>query len=92
MFDISFLELLVVAVVALLVLGPERLPGAVRTAPGRRSGPSTSRATTATTSNSRKLISNMDDQSLCCDSWRFSAWTSSVSLVRDSTDGFLSSS
>lgn len=32
MFDIGFLELVVVAVVALLVLGPERLPGAVRTA------------------------------------------------------------
>lgn len=31
MFDIGFGELLVCAVVALLVLGPERLPGAVRT-------------------------------------------------------------
>ncbi|MCO1332902.1 Sec-independent protein translocase protein TatB [Microbulbifer sp. OS29] len=31
MFDIGFLELLVVAVVALLVVGPERLPDAVRT-------------------------------------------------------------
>lgn len=31
MFDIGFIEMLVVAVVALLVLGPERLPGAVRT-------------------------------------------------------------
>lgn len=31
MFDISFIELLVVFVVALLVLGPEKLPGAVRT-------------------------------------------------------------
>jgi sec-independent protein translocase protein TatB len=30
-FDIGFSELLLVAVVALLVLGPERLPGAVRT-------------------------------------------------------------
>lgn len=30
MFDIGFLELLVIAVVSLLVLGPERLPGAVR--------------------------------------------------------------
>lgn len=29
---IGFLELLVVAVLALLVLGPERLPGALRTA------------------------------------------------------------
>lgn len=32
MFDIGFGEMLVVAMVALLVLGPERLPGAVRTA------------------------------------------------------------
>lgn len=32
MFDISFIELLVIFVVALLVLGPEKLPGAVRTA------------------------------------------------------------
>ncbi len=32
MFDFGFGELLVVAVVALLVLGPERLPGAARTA------------------------------------------------------------
>lgn len=31
MFDIGFSELLVIAVVALLVLGPERLPGAART-------------------------------------------------------------
>lgn len=31
MFEIGFSELLLVAVVALLVLGPERLPGAVRT-------------------------------------------------------------
>lgn len=31
MFDISFGELLVCLIVALLVLGPERLPGAVRT-------------------------------------------------------------
>ncbi|QJR80511.1 Sec-independent protein translocase subunit TatB [Alteromonas pelagimontana] len=31
MFDIGFWELLVVGVVALLVLGPERLPGAIRT-------------------------------------------------------------
>ncbi|MFZ5724474.1 MAG: Sec-independent protein translocase protein TatB [Pseudomonadota bacterium] len=31
MFDISFGELLICAVVALLVLGPERLPGAART-------------------------------------------------------------
>lgn len=30
MFDIGFTELLVIGVVALLVLGPERLPGAVR--------------------------------------------------------------
>ena len=31
MFDIGFAELLLIAVVGLLVLGPERLPGAVRT-------------------------------------------------------------
>ncbi|MCV2884582.1 Sec-independent protein translocase protein TatB [Aestuariibacter sp. AA17] len=30
MFDIGFWELLLIAVMALLVLGPERLPGAVR--------------------------------------------------------------
>ena len=32
MFDIGFSELLLVGIVALVVLGPERLPGAVRTA------------------------------------------------------------
>lgn len=32
MFDIGFLELVVCGVIALLVLGPERLPGAARTA------------------------------------------------------------
>lgn len=32
MFDISFAEMAVVAIVALVVLGPERLPGAARTA------------------------------------------------------------
>ena len=32
MFGISFTELLLVGLVALLVLGPERLPGAARTA------------------------------------------------------------
>ena len=32
MFDIGFSELLLVGVIGLLVLGPERLPGAVRTA------------------------------------------------------------
>lgn len=31
MFDIGFTEMLVVAVISLIVLGPERLPGAVRT-------------------------------------------------------------
>ena len=31
MFDVGFSELLVIAIVALLVLGPERLPGAART-------------------------------------------------------------
>lgn len=30
MFDIGFLELFVIATIALLVLGPERLPGALR--------------------------------------------------------------
>ncbi len=32
MFDIGFAELLIIAVVSLLVIGPERLPGAIRTA------------------------------------------------------------
>jgi sec-independent protein translocase protein TatB len=32
MFDIGFTELLLVGVVGLLVIGPERLPGAIRTA------------------------------------------------------------
>ncbi|MEM6483775.1 MAG: Sec-independent protein translocase protein TatB [Pseudomonadota bacterium] len=31
MFDIGFAELVILAVVALLVIGPERLPGAIRT-------------------------------------------------------------
>ena len=31
MFDIGFAELLIIGVVSLLVIGPERLPGAVRT-------------------------------------------------------------
>ncbi len=31
MFDIGFLEIIIIAVTALLVLGPERMPGAVRT-------------------------------------------------------------
>ena len=31
MFDIGFAELLLVSVIGLLVLGPERLPGAIRT-------------------------------------------------------------
>jgi sec-independent protein translocase protein TatB len=31
MFDIGFLELLIIGVVALLIMGPERLPGAIRT-------------------------------------------------------------
>jgi sec-independent protein translocase protein TatB len=30
MFDISFWELCIIAIVALLILGPERLPGAIR--------------------------------------------------------------
>lgn len=32
MFDIGFTELVLVSVIGLLVLGPERLPGAIRTA------------------------------------------------------------
>ena len=32
MFDIGFAELVIIAVVSLLVIGPERLPGAIRTA------------------------------------------------------------
>lgn len=32
MFDIGFAELIIISVVALLVIGPERLPGAIRTA------------------------------------------------------------
>ncbi len=32
MFDIGFLEILVIGVLALLVLGPERMPGAIRSA------------------------------------------------------------
>ncbi len=31
MFDIGFLELVVIAIVALVVIGPEQLPGAIRT-------------------------------------------------------------
>lgn len=31
MFDIGFAELIIIGVVALLVIGPERLPGAIRT-------------------------------------------------------------
>ena len=31
MFDVSFVELMIIGIVALLVLGPERLPGAART-------------------------------------------------------------
>lgn len=31
MFDIGFAELIVIAIVGLLVIGPERLPGAIRT-------------------------------------------------------------
>ena len=32
MFDIGFAELIIIAVVGLLVIGPERLPGTIRTA------------------------------------------------------------
>lgn len=31
MFDIGFFELLIIGVIALVVLGPEKLPGAIRT-------------------------------------------------------------
>ena len=31
MFDVGFAELVIIAVVGLLVMGPERLPGAIRT-------------------------------------------------------------
>lgn len=31
MFDVGFFEVIVIVVVALVVLGPERLPGAIRT-------------------------------------------------------------
>ncbi len=31
MFDIGFAELVIIAVISLLVIGPERLPGAIRT-------------------------------------------------------------
>ena len=31
MFDIGFLELLLISIIGLMVLGPERLPGAIRT-------------------------------------------------------------
>jgi sec-independent protein translocase protein TatB len=34
MFDVSFVELLIIGVVALVVLGPERLPAAARTLGG----------------------------------------------------------
>ncbi len=37
MFDIGFLELVLIGVLALVVLGPERLPGAARTV-GRLAG------------------------------------------------------
>jgi sec-independent protein translocase protein TatB len=37
MFDMGFTELVVIGVVALLVLGPERLPGAVRSSSKRLS-------------------------------------------------------
>ncbi len=32
MFDVSFAELILIAVVSLLVIGPEKLPGTIRTA------------------------------------------------------------
>ena len=32
MFDIGFAELVIIAIVGLLVIGPERLPGTIRTA------------------------------------------------------------
>ena len=49
MFDIGFAELLVIAVVALLVLGPERLPHAVR-------------MTGAFMGKARRMMSNVRDE------------------------------
>jgi len=49
MFDIGFTELLVCAVIALLVLGPERLPQAARTA-GRWAG------------KARRMVQQMSDE------------------------------
>ena len=63
MFDIGFWELSLLALVALLVVGPERLPKLARTAGlwiGRRSGPTTRSATRASRDNSQKPMSNMD--------------------------------
>ncbi|WP_100642736.1 Sec-independent protein translocase protein TatB [Alteromonas facilis] len=53
MFDIGFWELLVIAVMALLVLGPERLPGAIR---------STARTIRSVKSMANGFKAEMDEQ------------------------------
>ena len=53
MFDIGFWELLVIAVLALLVLGPERLPGAIR---------STARTIRSIKSMAGNVKSELDEQ------------------------------
>lgn len=53
MFDIGFWELLVIGVVALLVLGPERLPGAIR---------STSRAVSSMRSMASQFKQEVEQQ------------------------------
>ncbi|MDF2178733.1 Sec-independent protein translocase protein TatB [Aliiglaciecola sp. CAU 1673] len=53
MFDIGFWELLVIGVVALLVLGPERLPGAIR---------STSRALSSVRSMASQFKQEVEQQ------------------------------
>ncbi|WP_083260170.1 Sec-independent protein translocase protein TatB [Marinobacter sp. X15-166B] len=54
MFDIGFLELMICGVIALLVLGPERLPGAARTA-GRWVGRARSMVSQFSTELDRQL-------------------------------------
>ncbi len=59
MFDIGFLELIIVAIIALLVLGPERLPHAARTA-GRWIG----RARRTVSNFSREIERQIDAEEL----------------------------
>src|SRR5690554_3959483 len=54
MFDIGFIELVICAIIALLVLGPERLPVAARTA-GRWDGSARRLVTQFTTELDRQL-------------------------------------